>query len=106
MTMLIVLGSVSTDLEYIVPSNNIFDYLDDFFSFESDKEKNNALLCIVSSKMAPNVRVRDHVSSMVDTMCWAEVNGATMTEEVQIPLILASLPDTYNEVKRNYYASN
>uniref|UniRef100_A0A5B6ZQ14 Uncharacterized protein n=1 Tax=Davidia involucrata TaxID=16924 RepID=A0A5B6ZQ14_DAVIN len=57
---------------------------------------------LINTKMAEETPVRELVLKMIDFLNVLEVLGADIDGELQVDIILESLPDSFNQFKLNY----
>ena len=75
--------------------------LEGMFAKSTVSERQDAITDLINTHLTGG-RVKDHCLAMISHISRAEVIGAKIQKEMQIDLILQSLPKHFNQFKVNY----
>ena len=77
-------------------------YLKEMFGEQSRSARQTAMKNLMSTKMMEGTPVREHVLKMISFINELDMLGAEIDSETQVDVILASLPDSFNQFIMNY----
>ncbi|XP_059669595.1 uncharacterized protein LOC132314797, partial [Cornus florida] len=107
MTRCYILASLSNvlqsqHLQYLT-SADIMLNLKEMFGQIGKSARQNAMTNLMTIKMVQGTSVREHALKMIGFLNELEIFGCNLDGELQVDMIIASLPDSFNSFRVNYY---
>ena len=86
----------------LVTTQDMMLHLKEMFGEQSKSTRLTAMKNLISTKMVEGTPVREHVLKMISFINELDMLGAEIDSETQVDVILASLPDSFNQFIMNY----
>ncbi|XP_073288914.1 uncharacterized protein [Primulina huaijiensis] len=74
----------------------------EIYGQQSSQSKHKAIKNAMNARMKKGQSVGEHVLNMINYFTEAETHGATIDDDMQVSMILESLPPTFLQFKSNY----
>ncbi|XP_075077007.1 uncharacterized protein LOC107828020 [Nicotiana tabacum] len=81
---------------------DILENLKEMFGDQNRAAKQTAMKALLNTKMVEGSSVRDHVMKMMSLLNELEVLGANIDKDMQVEMILQTLPDSFQQFRLNY----